>query len=559
LISSVARRCAAFGRRPLFLWLVFLCVGVPRLVVPILAANRSLWLDEAWVANSVLDSFTDMFYYPTFLQTSPPFFLLLVRVVVHVFGAANWSFRAVPAAMEILFALAMVALTRRTLSARFAPLAWTLCIIHPVILQYATQLKQYTTEAATSAVILLLALGYLRDPSRKRFLWLSGCTVLCEFFSYPAVFLVPGVALAIGLRRYPEVHDAPAVQPAHKAGVWDMIRGVFDSVEQRWHRACIYAGVTAIAFGIEYVLMVIPNSSPALSKSWFDGRMAILGRPESTLDAFQRFAAFLTLPDSHRLRGRVALAIAALVLVWGAAIAERRFSRGRSRTPLIQLMLLSPCLLVLAASLAHKYPLSPRVCTFMLPCVVLLFVSGLQTVVEAFMKSFRILRLPLAYAVLLATVLTGAVSTDELHVWGLQEPEEDVQAATAFLRTHKADNDLLLVHASTSEAFRFYETMSHWNPNGVKWGHTGWPCCRRDSQDAFDTPSEVLLYRDLQRNIPADFSGNIWFLFTTRPFHWQMVELYEPRETWRYFRSRGCNATQLREFPGVAAQLYRCP
>jgi hypothetical protein len=38
-----------------------------------------------------------------------------------------------------------------------------------------------------------------------------------------------------------------------------------------------------------------------------------------------------------------------------------------------------------------------------------------------------------------------------------------------------------------------------------------------------------------------------------------MVELYEPRETWRYFRSRGCRPLQLREFTGVAAQLYRCP
>jgi hypothetical protein len=70
VIFAALRRIAAFGRRPLFLWLLFLCVAVPRFVGPILAANRSLWLDEAWVANSVIgDSLADMFYYPTFLQT----------------------------------------------------------------------------------------------------------------------------------------------------------------------------------------------------------------------------------------------------------------------------------------------------------------------------------------------------------------------------------------------------------------------------------------------------------------------------------------------------------
>jgi hypothetical protein len=499
------------------------------------------------VANSVIgDSLGDMFYYPTFLQTSPPFFLLLVRLTVHLFGLSNWSFRVIPSAMQILFALGMFLLARKTLSGPFAALAWTLAVISPVILEYSAQLKQYTTEAAASTALLLLALAYLRDPSRRRFLWLTIGAILCELFAYPAVFLVPGIALAVGLRRYPELQNVAAVQDARQ------------SVEQRWHRGGILATSAAAVFLIEYVLLVIPNSSPALSKSWFDGRMAVMGRPVSILDAFERFTIFLSLPDPRRVRGVLALAAAALVLVWGASIMEQRWRRGSRRLPLLQLTFLTPCVLVLAASLLRQFPLSPRVCTFLLPCVVLLFVSALQTIVQAVMKMSHTLRAPLICAVMLAAVLTGAASTDTLHLWARQ-PEEDMQSATAFLQSRVSDRDLVLVHASTSEAFRFYETMFHWNPAGVKWGHTGWPCCRRGSQEAFDTPSEVQLYRDLQANIPAGFSGRIWFLYTTRPFHWQMVELYEPRETWRYFRSRGCSTVQLREFTGVAAQLYRCP
>ena len=537
MIFSALRRIAAFGRRPLFLWLLFLCVAVPRFVGPILAANRSLWLDEAWVANSVIgDSLADMFYYPTFLQTSPPFFLLLVRLMVHVFGLSNWSFRIVPAAMQILFAIGMFLLARKTLSGPFAGLAAILGVISPVILEYGAQLKQYTTEAAASAALLLLAIRYLRNPSRRRFLWLTTGAVLCLLFAYGAVFLVPGIVLAVGLRR---------------------------GREQRWYRAGILAAATAAVFLLEYVLLVIPNSSPALSKSWFDGRMAIMGRPVSVLDAFQRFMIFLSLPDPNRVRGKWALAGAVLVLGWGASIAIERWRHGSRRLPLIQLVVLAPCLLVWAASLLRRFPLSPRVCMFLLPCVVLLFVSGLQTIAQAAMRTFRRWRAPLdsivMVAAMLAAVLTGALSIDTLHLWEIQRPEEDVQAATAFLRDRASDKDLLLVHSATSEAFRFYETMFHWNPAGVKWGHTGWPCCRRDSQESFDTPSEVLLYRDLEANIPAAFSGRIWFLFTTRPFHWHMVELNEPRETDRFFRARGCKPTGFREFTGVAIQLYRCP
>ncbi len=45
---------------------------------PVQNIGRSLWLDEAWVANSIhAPSLREMFYYPDWLQTNPPSFLLL--------------------------------------------------------------------------------------------------------------------------------------------------------------------------------------------------------------------------------------------------------------------------------------------------------------------------------------------------------------------------------------------------------------------------------------------------------------------------------------------------
>src|SRR5580692_5828591 len=68
--------------------------------------GRSLWLDEAWVANSIAaPSLHDTFYYPQWLQTSPPLFLLAARGAVHLLGLSNVSLRIVP----LIFALLAVA------------------------------------------------------------------------------------------------------------------------------------------------------------------------------------------------------------------------------------------------------------------------------------------------------------------------------------------------------------------------------------------------------------------------------------------------------------------
>jgi len=64
--------------------------------------TRSLWLDEAWVANSVLErTWSGLFYYPDWLQTSPPLFLAVERLTVWLLGLSNFAFRLYPGAMAV--------------------------------------------------------------------------------------------------------------------------------------------------------------------------------------------------------------------------------------------------------------------------------------------------------------------------------------------------------------------------------------------------------------------------------------------------------------------------
>src|SRR6516162_9211665 len=59
--------------------------------------SKSLWLDEAWVANSVLEpSWRQMFYYERWAQTTPPLVLVSMRGAVHLFGSGEIALRGVP-------------------------------------------------------------------------------------------------------------------------------------------------------------------------------------------------------------------------------------------------------------------------------------------------------------------------------------------------------------------------------------------------------------------------------------------------------------------------------
>src|SRR5579863_3590861 len=83
--------------------LAFAATLLVGLVLRIHDLGRSLWSDEAWVANSVLtDSLSRMFHYDAWLQTTPPLFLVLVRGTVRTLGLSNYTLRAVPFVLSVL-------------------------------------------------------------------------------------------------------------------------------------------------------------------------------------------------------------------------------------------------------------------------------------------------------------------------------------------------------------------------------------------------------------------------------------------------------------------------
>jgi len=273
--------------------------------------ERSLWLDEAWVANSVhAPTLREMFYYPGWLQTSPPLFLLLERATIHLFGLSNAALRAVPLTLEMAAVGLFFAAARRVAALPLAVLATTLVAFHPVAIEYSRTAKQYSGEVAASAALLAAASAYLGNASPRTFRWLLVALLVAPPLSYPAVFLIPGLVVA----------------------VW--------ATGDR--RGAAWLALTASSvLAILYPLFIRPNYSPALRQFW---------------------AASSEHVSSAAL-------IAAICLCAGA-LAWFAFAAGARQW--MYWICAVPGLLLVASSALGWYPATPRTWLFVLPCLVML-------------------------------------------------------------------------------------------------------------------------------------------------------------------------------------------
>lgn len=456
---------------------------------------RSLWLDEAWVANSVqAPSLAAMFFHTDWLQVNPPLFLLLVRNTVCVVGLSNASLRGVPLAMGMLAAISMLLAARRVLSPAFAALACALLALHPAAIEYSHTLKQYSGELAASAVLLLATILYLQQPGRARFAGLVAATLLTLPLAYPMVFLLPGVALAV----------------------------FFTSGRARF---LVLDGVAGGMALLLYVVFIRPNFSPALHEF------------------------FKTVADSGFSAG---LAAAGLFCIFAAVriiLALRKTNPGwREWT---QLVCLLPCVLFAVSAALGWYPSSHRTRLFLLPCFMLLLVMTAEELL-AHLK----FRTDLAVLCLTLAIPCWAIQKEVAEHRNL--PEEDIAGAVRFLQRNVGPGDLVLVHPSVREGFLLYARMFGWKAPPAIFTNTGWPCCQRGRDPKPGGSTERAIMEDLEGRVPRGFSSRAWLYYTTRPTQWTYVGMKEQDAWKKYFWERGCLAGPYFAFENQAISPMDC-
>jgi hypothetical protein len=282
------------------------------LAVGVAGIQRSLWLDEAWVANSVRGE-------GEWLQTSPPLFLLAARASVAVFGLTTPALRAVPLAFALLAVGAAFLAVRRVAGDSWAVAGAGIVAFAAPMLEYLHSFKQYAGEVAASGAVLWAAAAYLQAPDRKRFQGLLGAVLLALPLAYSTAFVAPGAILAVAL-----------------AG------------DRR--RAGVLAGAAAAELAGLYWWFIAPNVSPALWTYWRQGAPGIGAWYVYLVVLVTAIRLILSLRRGQRtwVQWTQIATLTPCVLLFTAERAGWYPASARTR------LFLYPCVLVLGATLLRR-------------------------------------------------------------------------------------------------------------------------------------------------------------------------------------------------------------
>jgi len=537
-----------------FLILVLVGLAVAGVMIRVQFLERSLWLDEAWVANSIrAASLRDAIYYDAWLQTTPPLFVALNRVITAFFGTSNIAFRLLPAFFGIASIPLFSFLALRLLKPSFAIAAIVLFIFDPQLILYSQSLKQYSADVFSTVALLVLGYRYLEKRTELWFYSLLAGVVACSFLSYPAMLFWPFVVYITFLKDGLQERTASmeATLRTLPQSVMVMTLGIFVLL-------------------INYLLFVMPNKNAALAE--FFGEGFYEGRSFLEFMGFYG-AQFLSLADSFFFARAGVFRIGAILALLGGLVhlwvSQLRISRlERLATPLL---LTAPTAGVLALNVVGLFPLPGfhhRLLLFAFPITVLIFCLGLQLFTDtaarflaSWMKPFN----PTLLEAILGSLAAVGLATPVFVFFGtvgagpiFAEDHEEIEQTLHFMSQRVRSSDVLYVHATVREPFKLYGPMLLPAISRVVHGRIGAPCCPRHDYRNPRRESADEVSREILSLSKVAAGRSLWLLSTDRELHWLHVRRNDVEIFERALPGHGCRKSDEAKFAGIYLGRFDC-
>lgn len=411
------------------------------------AANRSLWLDEAWRAPLVTQRSWLEVLDPATSGPFPPGFLVLSKLAITLLGDSEYGLRFVPFVAGVGALFVFAALSKRVLSPVAAVLAVGLFALLPFLIYYASEFKQNSVDVLATTALLYAALS--ESPDRERTSWPRALRFgllwpLTLAFSYTASFILGGILLWHLARAY-RARDTSALRAYGAVGVlWT---------------------VGALALYLLVVRGVATN--PYAKAFWRTGFMPLpptsaedlLWFPHALLRAFRDPLGLIGDAPSQRAFYVPAAGMLAFFLgvgwLWGAP-------RG------LLLLLTAPIALTLLASGLERYPFggdlssAGRVILFLVPSFILIMAAGLDGLRRERSRPARVLGYALMGILLGAPMAQAAV----LIPYGRSE----LKPVLRYMRQQWRPGDVAYIHYDAKPSFLYYAARNGFQPSDYLMG-----------------------------------------------------------------------------------------
>lgn len=382
--------------------------------------RRSLWLDEALLANTAIPIPLSKIGHIPGGQAPPAGFVFVDRLSVSLFGNNEYALRLFPLLCGILSLVVFRSLARRVLTPAAVPIALALFCFSPSLLYFANEFKQYGTDVLFA---LLIAVGAMRlregRPITTRRATAYGLVGAASvWFSHPAAFVLAGTAAVLITEQV---------------------------LKRRWAEAralavgCVVWGASLAATYLVSLRYLVNDR--LLITFWRDGfppRPLRVGT--ATTWVLDRAADALRSPAGFFRFPKVAAALG------GAGVVA---SLVRRKVPELA-VLLAPIPLVLAAAVARKYPARDRLILFLLPALFLVVAASVD------LASVRRLRAVGAAALVILAVVAAEPIGDALRLFPRPIERTEARLLLEYVRDHRQPGDALYVDRGAFPTYRYY-------------------------------------------------------------------------------------------------------
>lgn len=382
--------------------------------------NRSFWIDESMLALNVVDrSFIGLLKPLNYNQGAPLGFLLLLKAALSLWGNWDYVLRLVPLVTG-LGSIPVMYYVAKKYDTGWAPyIAMGLFVFSTRHIYFSSELKQYSSDVLVALIVLLVAEKCFQDSSEGRALVVFGVVAsLAIWFSHPALFVIMGVFLALGL-SWIKLHNS------------------------RWLLRIIgMGGVFSGSLLLLYLISLRHLAANTYLRDFWRDSFAPLP-PWSAPGWYSRaFMDILAYPA-----GLPANAITVGLLLLGI------FTLGVKRWRLM-VILVAPFMITLVASAFRKYPFTGRLVLFLIPFLLLLLAEGIEQVKGVLLKLNR----PVAFLATISLVVYFLYDPAMTAYKNLQFPPrgEDIKPVMAYVQRNRLNTDVIYVYYSADPAFKYY-------------------------------------------------------------------------------------------------------
>lgn len=431
--------------------------------------GRSLWLDEAWVANAISESSFQKIIHSSL--TAPLFFVFTIHTIVIFFGNNEFFLRLLPCLFGIGTLAVFYLIIRKHTGKAASLISLTMLSFSYNTVHYSQELKQYSGAMFFTILLIFLCERIIARNKMLDWVLLVFISIIGLGFDHSIIFIIPTVFVVLLIFCYQK---------------------------QEWRKIFI-SGSAAFAFSVLLFLFHIRdqmlNNLGNIQSYWlpyYPKATSILAILKWLARSTHKMFDFFAFPY---------FSASLIIIIVGLSL----FYKNSKKRFIIYTLL--PILLVLGASFLQRYPFGgSRLMLFAAPLLYLSFAKGLNYIIIKLKRS----RLGIPLLFLIAFLAFPPVSTfikmdkNPLRL-------EEMRPLLEKLEKRIKPEDKIYVYYGAYEAFKYYYNTKYsrmTKEKNIIWGEY-----HRDDVNKYIADLEKILDKNMR----------VWILFS---HYWEKERIH---------------------------------